>query len=745
MYCRIGGGSQVLTSVSVLMRSFTGMEGSSPELRQALLAFNYFLAVGQVDEAYRAVRTLDDPKVWAGMALMSIRTKRLDIAEHCLGHLGNVRAARAVQDVKSIKELDARVAMVAVQLGLLDEARKLLEGCGRFDLLNKVLQAQGDWMGALQIAEDKDRIHLKSTHYRFARWLEECEQLQDAIQHYEKSGTSKREVPRMLYQRGAIADLQQYIITRNERDLYRWWAHLAESEGNYREALDAYDKAGDLCSMVKILCFENDIQAARHVVEQSNDPAASFQLAMQLELRGSPELAVAYYERARRFQQALRVARAHSLTDQVFLVAQKSGQPRVLSDAARYFEEIQDLERAVVLYKKAGQQSKALDLCFGARLFDALQSIADELDTSSDPALLSKCATFFLENGELTKAVKLLVMARDIESALAICEQQDLILTEEMAEKMIPEKEAVDKGTRDALLRRVAKVAKGQGNYALAAKMYTQSGDRKKAMKSLMRTGDAKKVIFFAGVTRDPEMYRMAANYLQSLDWHADPEVTKNIILFYNKAKDFKALAAFYESCAQQEIDEYRDYEKALQAMKEAATWLERWDSSERDYQLTALRQRVMLCGKFVEGRRMMESNAGEAERMLVSLLSEVPDEVQPSEAMVRLGDVFALLVGLKYNQGALEVAYQLLQKMQARGLDWGPYLEAKMVADILRTFSAAGGDGHGALASERGTAGPVVDDGHVDDPSDLEFNNEEVDEDIYDHSGQDSGASTPM
>lgn len=29
----------------------------------------------------------------------------------------------------------------------------------------------------------------------------------------------------------------------------------------------------------------------------------------------------------------------------------------------------------------------------------------------------------------------------------------------------------------------------------------------------------------------------MAANYLQTLDWHSDPEVMKNIISFYTKAQ----------------------------------------------------------------------------------------------------------------------------------------------------------------------------------------------------------------
>ena len=65
-------------------------------------------------------------------------------------------------------------------------------------------------------------------------------------------------------------------------------------------------------------------------------------------------------------------------------------------------------------------------------------------------------------------------------------------------------------------------------------------------------------------------MYVLAGNFLQNQNWHNDPEIMKTIISFYSKAKAFENLANFYDACAQVEIDEYRDYEKALGAMKEA-------------------------------------------------------------------------------------------------------------------------------------------------------------------------------
>ena len=70
-------------------------------------------------------------------------------------------------------------------------------------------------------------------------------------------------------------------------------------------------------------------------------------------------------------------------------------------------------------------------------------------------------------------------------------------------------------------------------------------------MKVLLKSGDTEKIVFFAGVSRQKEIYVMAANYLQSLDWRKDPEIMKNIITFYTKGRAPDLLASFYDVCAQ--------------------------------------------------------------------------------------------------------------------------------------------------------------------------------------------------
>jgi len=56
--------------------------------------------------------------VWESLARMCVKTKRLDVAFVCLGHMKHARGAMAVREAMKEPELEAKVAMLAIQLGL---------------------------------------------------------------------------------------------------------------------------------------------------------------------------------------------------------------------------------------------------------------------------------------------------------------------------------------------------------------------------------------------------------------------------------------------------------------------------------------------------------------------------------------------------------------------------------------------------------------------------------------------------
>ncbi len=46
-----------------------------------MMGVRYHLAVGNMDEAYKAVKLISNPAVWENMAQICVKSKRLDVAE----------------------------------------------------------------------------------------------------------------------------------------------------------------------------------------------------------------------------------------------------------------------------------------------------------------------------------------------------------------------------------------------------------------------------------------------------------------------------------------------------------------------------------------------------------------------------------------------------------------------------------------------------------------------------------------
>jgi intraflagellar transport protein 140 len=109
-------------------------------------------------------------------------------------------------------------------------------------------------------------------------------------------------------------------------------------------------------------------------------------------------------------------------------------------DSAKYFEDNDMADKAVLLYQKAGQVNKAVEMCFKANLFESLKTIADGLTEDTDPALLARCGEFFLTNQNFDKAVQLLTLSKNYKKALKVCLDRNVALSEELCDKMTPAK-----------------------------------------------------------------------------------------------------------------------------------------------------------------------------------------------------------------------------------------------------------------------------------------------------------------
>ena len=677
------------------MQDFIGMEKVEEGAFEALLDFSYHVTVGNMDEAFKAVKVIESDTVWHNMAAMCVKTRRLDVAEICLANMGHVRGVRALREARKLPEHAAQVAVLATQLGELDAAAALYREAGRADLLNKLYQASNQWRAAVDVAATEDRIHLRNTYFRFAKYLESIGEIEQAVTGYERAGLARSQVPRLLVD--DLPALEKYVnASDNDPELMEWWAQFAEVNGAFDQALMYYERAGNYRAVIKILGYRRDFGKAGEVCDATEDPAACYLYARFLEGEGDVSGALKYYNMSGRFNHAIQLGMKSGLDNMVLQMALQA-EPATKLGAAGYFEAKGMADRAIILYHRGGRTAKAVDLAFATESFDALRELAESLDSNTDPALLTRCSSFFLDHGQYDKAVSLLIAGGDMEKALQLAVDEGISITEEMAEALTPDA-SMEGEKRKRVLASLGSVLARQGSYHLACKKYTHAGDKVTAMKCLLKSGDTERIMFFANVCRKREVYILAANYLQQADWQGNPEIRKAIITFYTKAKQNASLARFYDACASLEIDDYRNYEQAANALREGIRVADEGPIKD------GMASRLRWVDMFVEARA--SGSPDEMLRACRTLLEAGADDASV-DAAVRAGDVYEVMIQLAMNQGDSAQAARLIQLMSDRGIDVRMYLEKALVERVVRE-SGVGmdellGGGGGDVSSELG------------------------------------------
>jgi intraflagellar transport protein 140 len=222
----------------------------------------------------------------------------------------------------------------------------------------------------------------------------------------------------------------------------------------------------------------------------------------------------------------------------------------------------------------------------------------------------------------------------------------------------------MDDDERNEVLVKIGDLLQEQGDYHSATKKFTQAGDKIKAMKSLLKSGDTEKIVFFAGMSRQKEIYIMAGNYLQSLDWQNDPKILKNIITFYTKGQAYDLLANFYAVSAQAEIDDYRDYVKALKQLQEAAKVLVKISSTHSA--LETLQQSMLSVKRVIELQDMAER------RDFHSVINGCKNLIaQKEQPPTRQSDLLGLLIESQISMKQYSEAMASLRELAMKQPDW--------------------------------------------------------------------------
>lgn len=230
--------------VKMVMRDFEELENCDEATRKAILDFSFYISVANMDDAFKAIKMIQNENVWKSLARMCVKTKQLDMAILCLGHMRHARGARALREAMQDESLslEAKVGILAVELKLYvsyfivdiiffilrfdviyclfavqNDAERLFRAAKRLDLLGKLLEARNKFKEAIELARNENKIREKTSCYNYARALEEEGKIRDAIEMYTKADCHRFEVPRMLSAKPR--ELQEYLSSADHDSL----------------------------------------------------------------------------------------------------------------------------------------------------------------------------------------------------------------------------------------------------------------------------------------------------------------------------------------------------------------------------------------------------------------------------------------------------------------------------------------------------------------------------------------------
>lgn len=605
---------------------FQGLEKIDEAIKSALIEFSIFMSSGKLDEAYKIVKNIKNPVIWENMAHICVKTKRLDVLEICLSNMRFTRGIKALRESKGEKEVEARLAMVAMHLGMIEEAKHLLQEVNRWDVLIRFYIEIGEYDKAIQTAKAQSRIDLDNTYYRIAEHYERINDTEKAIEYYKLSGCGVREIPRMLVQKGRIDLLETYMGKGQDMQSLLWWASYLESQGESEQALTHYKKAKDWANVVRLYLASGKTGESKDICDDTKDPGACYLMGRYYENITDIHSSINYYALSGRINQAFRLARDHNMDTEVYNLGLKAPS-QTQNLIAEYFDKKGIFDKGISLYLLAGNIKKALNLCLLTQQYDKIREIADNIEYKNDKETLRALAEYFQEQKQFEKALSLYIKLKDYDAAMKICENNKIKISLQTANAIFDELESSsDNANKLELTERLAKLLMMQGEFESSHQIYVKLGNLKKAMKCLIKMGNKDRVVEFAHTCRLPELFIMAANYLQSLDWVENEDLVKTIVSFYTRAKAFISIANFYEVFAQIEISDFRNYEKAIILYQEAINAVEKSkeDEEKKNNKVGLLSNKIKITKVFVHIMSISSKDEDETLRMCNELLNLV-------------------------------------------------------------------------------------------------------------------------
>lgn len=532
--------------------------------------------------------TDDNYELWRLMARKFIMENNIDWTLICLAKMGNVSLVRILRQEMAIKNGDENIVkfLLMLHLDLLEESEEQLEKIQPQTKRCRLYCLQEKWSKAFECA---DKIELKNLYYQYAKQMEMENRLMDSILYFERSDNID-EIVRMLFENGNINDLKNYCLKKHngkyDRKLVSWWGQYCESQNDHSTALEMYHIANDYYNLVRLLCHLGQKDKAIELVDdylqqqQSNDndgdktttttktsstaewTGAIRFLGKHLESIDSLQ-SIDYYLQCLAIRHAIRVAITYEHYDKLVMIANKYLSINECKNIInRYFTLENDFEdkqvseeNMAMLYYKANFCRQAILFAIKHRLWSFLRRILNqELEKDEQINILQDDIDLLIEylredNSIIDIVIDLILISdqKQFDQINSLIQQFGIDLNDQIMEKL--EQFITKHSDNQSLIETIAELCLQKGDYQLAAKLYNKLGRRIDSMKALIRTGQSDKIIQFANVARDKIVFKLAANFLQTINY----DDTEQVIRFYTKAQAFDELERYRQTLNEQQ------------------------------------------------------------------------------------------------------------------------------------------------------------------------------------------------
>lgn len=274
----------------IMMREFEDSTDHEAAGVRQVLDFLYYIMTGHLEKAVVVGTNISGGKgsvIWDSLAKECVARKRPDVGAVCLGKMGNIKGALMMRKAMNDNDIDdtCKVGILALNLGMTDEAELLFKEAQRPDLITRLVAAKEGGLNEITTSgnDGENVLLVKSAQHKLAKILWSNGETGPALKLFESAGTLVPHVPRMLIAQGQAPALAQYVSSSNDPTLITWWGHYLESIGDLDGALEAYGRAQDFGEQTRLLCHMNRQEEAEKLCQKNK--SAMYQMARFLEMQ----------------------------------------------------------------------------------------------------------------------------------------------------------------------------------------------------------------------------------------------------------------------------------------------------------------------------------------------------------------------------------------------------------------------------------------------------------------------------